>query len=442
MVNPISITVSLGSEIAIAAFETALHQNKLGRGNFFHEIRKAVKSEIAATLTSHGIITDSTVDGDEYHYFHDNNVFPLSPIIKYTGWNNDIREELDMNFCKRYGYDEDSLGAINYIDRGYCELPSLMPFMTIESLSLGNIILQIENKGYKVGLEFESGVQAVGYACDATRKKQKSYIGIFGIWFSKKLIESIVDKLGIEFGFNPFNLDECRIDVISFPIIYIDRVTGKLYTCSCFSNCFDIEDDLVRCLPYGGRESEPILLNAVRSIKFADGICHLCTGGVPKLKYGSSMYYSSFLQSYLPYNTLYCKNKIGGEDELRMKFGYPKVGEKWITETLLYKIIQTLFVGTEVIHHYRCTELQGLELDIWVPKPSLAIEYQGEQHYQVVEHWGGKEGLKQRIANDKKKKQLCKQAGYHLIEFRYDENISEGLVLKKLCQFLPNGESV
>jgi len=205
-----------------------------------------------------------------------------------------------------------------------------------------------------------------------------------------------------------------------------------------------IIDDLVRCLPYGG--SEQILLDAVRSIEFLDGICHLCTGGVPKLKYGSSMYYSSFLQSYNPYHELLVRKKllyqapndVDGrqlENELRQLFGYPKIGEKWITETILLKIVQMLFEGIPVIHHYRGTELQGLEIDIWVPKLKIAIEYQGEQHYQVIKHWGGEEGLKQRIANDKKKKRLCKQMGYQLIEFRYDENITEELVLKKLRRF-------
>ena len=124
------------------------------------------------------------------------------------------------------------------------------------------------------------------------------------------------------------------------------------------------------------------------------------------------------------------------EDELRERFGYPKVGQQWVTETTLYKIICMLFPDYKVIHHYRGAELEGLELDIWLPDLKVGIEYQGEQHYNVIEHWGGKAGLEKRIANDKKKKTRCKALGYHLIEVKYTEEISEELVRKKVVQVI------
>lgn len=176
-------------------------------------------------------------------------------------------------------------------------------------------------------------------------------------------------------------------------------------------------------------------------------MCHFCSGGVPRYEYGNKMYYSSFLQRYLPYHGLLSKIKYGQiiyggdefrkiENELREKFGYPQVGQKWVSETTLYKIVTALFSDLEVIHHYRGSELQGLEIDIWLPEIRLGIEYQGEQHYKIVEHWGGKEGLEKRIENDKKKKILCNQLGYHLIEFKYTEEITEQLVKNKIAKFM------
>jgi len=97
-----------------------------------------------------------------------------------------------------------------------------------------------------------------------------------------------------------------------------------------------------------------------------------------------------------------------------------------------------IFPDNEIIHHYRGIELEGLELDIWLPDYQLGIEYQGEQHYNMVEHWGGKEGLEKRIANDEKKKRLCKKLGYHLIEVKYTEEISEELVRKKVVKVIEN----
>jgi hypothetical protein len=100
------------------------------------------------------------------------------------------------------------------------------------------------------------------------------------------------------------------------------------------------------------------------------------------------------------------------------------------------EMVCMLLPDYEVIHHYRGAELEGLELDIWIPELRLGIEYQGEQHYNVVTHWGGKEGLGKRIANDHKKKRLCKSLGYHLIEIKYFEEISEQLIKDKMAKIM------
>jgi hypothetical protein len=150
----------------------------------------------------------------------------------------------------------------------------------------------------------------------------------------------------------------------------------NLYTCSCFGGYFDIANDIERFLPYGNSEDE--LKNKVWKIKTMEGLCHFCGGGIPKFEYGHSMYYSSFLQRYLPYHGLLARIKYGKaiyegeeyrqvENELREKFGYPKVGQQWVTETTLYRIVCMLFPDNEVVHHYRGIELEGLELDIWLP---------------------------------------------------------------------------
>ena len=78
----------------------------------------------------------------------------------------------------------------------------------------------------------------------------------------------------------------------------------------------------------------------------------------------------------------------------------------------------------------------GLEIDIWIPSLKVGVEYQGIQHFQVVEHWGGEDGLKKRKENDHKKKILCKTLEYHLIEFRYDEILTEQILQRKVKSFL------
>ncbi len=65
-------------------------------------------------------------------------------------------------------------------------------------------------------------------------------------------------------------------------------------------------------------------------------------------------------------------------------------------------------------------------LDIYVP--SLAIEYQGEQLFYPLDHLGGDQGLADRQAMDERKCEACRAAGVTLIEWRFDEPISDEAV--------------
>ena len=82
------------------------------------------------------------------------------------------------------------------------------------------------------------------------------------------------------------------------------------------------------------------------------------------------------------------------ENLVREQIGYPKIGDAWVSETMLYHIVEEIYPDTEIIRHHRPNWLEGLELDIYIPSKKLAFEYQGLQHFQAVEHWGGKEKLK------------------------------------------------
>ena len=91
-----------------------------------------------------------------------------------------------------------------------------------------------------------------------------------------------------------------------------------------------------------------------------------------------------------------------------------------------------MFEEHEVIFHYRGKELQGLEIDIWIPTLKLGFEYQGIQHFQSVEHWGGSTAFSRLQENDRKKKSLCKELNYQLVEISFDEIISRDTIAQKL----------
>lgn len=127
------------------------------------------------------------------------------------------------------------------------------------------------------------------------------------------------------------------------------------------------------------------------------------------------------------------------ENEVREKLDHYKVGEKWTSETILYHLVDTKFPELDVQKHARPEFLDGLELDIYIEERDFGIEYQGIQHYEPVEHWGGEQGLKERKQRDKRKKKLCRKNGVNLIYFTYNEDLSEELVEQKLCPYSATG---
>jgi len=120
------------------------------------------------------------------------------------------------------------------------------------------------------------------------------------------------------------------------------------------------------------------------------------------------------------------------ENLVRGEFGYKPIGEMWVNETILYKLVKEIFPKSEVIHHYRGSELEGLEIDVFIKDKKIGFEYNGLQHYKSIKHFGGKESLKKTKERDKKKIQLCEGLGIELHVIKYDETITKTLIKKRL----------
>ena len=84
-------------------------------------------------------------------------------------------------------------------------------------------------------------------------------------------------------------------------------------------------------------------------------------------------------------------NSINKEVEnlTREEFGFRRIGEGNVSETILTKIIERIYPGNIILKHHRPQWLHGLELDIFLPEFNLGIEYQGQQHFHPVKAWGG-----------------------------------------------------
>lgn len=109
---------------------------------------------------------------------------------------------------------------------------------------------------------------------------------------------------------------------------------------------------------------------------------------------------------------------------------------KWVSEQKAYAIIKSLY--SDAIYQYTAEWLGEQSIDIYIPSQMIAIEYQGSQHYQAVEFFGGKKGYEQTIKRDDSKKQKCMTQGVTLIEWRFDEPLTEECIKNKIDEAISN----
>ena len=121
------------------------------------------------------------------------------------------------------------------------------------------------------------------------------------------------------------------------------------------------------------------------------------------------------------------------EARYRAELGLPARGEGRVSELHLVRCVEAALPGVQIVRQARPPWLGGGQsLDIVIPSLEVAIEYQGEQHYLGLAHWGGEAGLAARRELDERKRDACWRAGIRLIEWRYDEPVSVEAVRVRL----------
>lgn len=114
----------------------------------------------------------------------------------------------------------------------------------------------------------------------------------------------------------------------------------------------------------------------------------------------------------------------------------------WKTQALLKEICKDIF-STTILSCFKGfdwlkTNKNGRqEIDIWIPEIKLAIEYDGKQHFEPLECFGGENGLKNTKRLDKIKNKKIKQHSEdvkYFVRFNYKEKITREYVLEKLMK--------
>lgn len=90
------------------------------------------------------------------------------------------------------------------------------------------------------------------------------------------------------------------------------------------------------------------------------------------------------------------------------------------------------------------TKKGQLSYDVFIPKLNVAIEYQGKQHFEPVEYFGGSTSLLKQKERDDLKAELSKKNGIKLIYINYWEDITPQLIKNKvekvICQAIPSAD--
>ncbi len=111
------------------------------------------------------------------------------------------------------------------------------------------------------------------------------------------------------------------------------------------------------------------------------------------------------------------------ENILRFRKNIPQIGKGWVSESKLVSQVRASFPNLQVVPQASPAWLGRMRFDIYLPQLNLAIEYQGEQHYEPITRFGGALGLMTTQSRDKLKKQLATSNGCEIIYVNPDYNI-------------------
>lgn len=81
-------------------------------------------------------------------------------------------------------------------------------------------------------------------------------------------------------------------------------------------------------------------------------------------------------------------------------------------------------------------------VDFYLPKHNLFIEYNGRQHYQPVEFFGGEKAFKIQSIRDSELREYCKKKHIQLLEIPYCVKLNDSYLSNVLFQKLISYEEV
>ena len=145
--------------------------------------------------------------------------------------------------------------------------------------------------------------------------------------------------------------------------------------------------------------------------------------------------YADSRESYLQMNDLGLSSEVfeAKRDAIYQQLVLDnKANTRWKNEADLYRVVVQDY--PDAVFQYRIGWLGGQSLDIFIPSQKVGIEYQGVQHYEPVEFFGGEEGFQYRVKMDALKDEKCRQNGVRLLKWSYLDLITRVNVRRKVAE--------
>jgi len=224
-------------------------------------------------------------------------------------------------------------------------------------------------------------------------------------------------------------------------LVAFDHITdGKRLYCSCAKAAHDqIRAEAQKEAPQFVADSWPhkyikMLSNPI----YEDGLCHLCIAQSSGSEAAAYRYGDNMQVFVEPYTNQLVRSGTLDERTARAEVQQQLGLSRWLREAEMYQIIKKIFPETLVFREASPPWLGRQRLDVYLPQLKLALEYQGQQHYQAVSLFGGADSLARTIERDALKKQLCEENSTELIYVRFDDPLTVASLKHKLRRFLGN----